>query len=195
MKGLSDLEGPPLVEKGHSVSPAFLVLDLSGKSVEAVTSADREVLPCPSDTIFLDRRNGESCSFPTKVPCCGHQSFLWQFFFLKCQGDSLPQRAVWKKTPAWEELSLHLGSSRAKSLFFMKSHRKPPCALAREEKPFLSFRLYPFFTHGQSLAWKWVWDLKNCCKTLLSFMWTELRCPDSRLGTVKVFSAPAKNRY
>lgn len=116
--------------KGIQCLQLFLVLDLSGKSVEAVTSADREVLPCPSNTIFLDRRNGESCLFTTKVPRCGHQSFLWQFFFFKCQGDSLPRRAVWKKTPACAELSLHFGSSRAKSLFFMKSHRKPPSDLA-----------------------------------------------------------------
>lgn len=68
------------MEKGDSMSPAFLVLDLSGKSVEAVTGADLGVLTCRSNTVFLGRRNGESCSFPTNTPCCGHQSFLWQFF-------------------------------------------------------------------------------------------------------------------
>lgn len=58
------------------MSTAFLVLDLSGKTVEAVTRADWEVLSCHTNTVFLDRRNGQRSSFPTDVPCCGHQNFL-----------------------------------------------------------------------------------------------------------------------
>lgn len=95
MEGLSDLEGPPLVEKGDSTSSDFLVLDLSGKSAEAVTSADREVPTSHRSTVFLDRRNGESCSFPTTCHVADAEAFCGSF--LECQGDSLPQRALWKK--------------------------------------------------------------------------------------------------
>lgn len=60
-QGLPHLEGLLLVEKDDSVSPAFLVLTIIDKALEALSAAVWEALSYHISTGFLDRRNGQSC--------------------------------------------------------------------------------------------------------------------------------------
>lgn len=41
--------------------PSFLVLTITDRALEVVSTADWETLSCHINTTFLDRRNGQSC--------------------------------------------------------------------------------------------------------------------------------------